>query len=346
MSRRSTLDRTPPRGPDANALEYFARVAAAGSFAEAARQLGQTRAAVSRRIAQIEAQVGAPLFARSTRALGLSEAGRRLVVRARAVLEAAEAARRGLRSRGGELAGTLRLTSVPMFGQAVLGPLLAAFQARHPQLRIEMRLTGRRVDLVREDVDVAFRLTERPPEDCIAQPVLPYVVRAWAAPGAGLPLPRPASLASQRCLVLGAPADRFPMLWLAERGRARASLDIVPAMVADDMGTLVSVACGGGGVVFAPDFAVRDAVAAGRLVDALPGWRLPVPEGQAVQALTLPLALAPASARALVTFVRQALGSADLAGQEPARRKSAPASTPGTRAPSAGSRGWRVAPPE
>jgi DNA-binding transcriptional LysR family regulator len=136
------------------------------------------------------------------------------------------------------------------------------------------------------------------------------------------------------------------MLWLAERGRARASLDIVPAMVADDMGTLVSVACGGGGVVFAPDFAVRDAVAAGRLVDALPGWRLPVPEGQAVQALTLPLALAPASARALVTFVRQALGSADLAGQEPARRKSAPASTPGTRAPSAGSRGWRAAPPE
>jgi len=99
------------------------------------------------------------------------------------------------------------------------------------------------------------------------------------------------------------------MLWLAERGRAQETLSIVPAMVADDMGTLIAVACSGGGVVFSPDFAVRDAVAAGRLIDALPGWRLPVPEGQAVQALTLPLAVAPASARALVAFVRQALGN-------------------------------------
>jgi DNA-binding transcriptional LysR family regulator len=303
--RRSSIDRPPARGPDANALEYFARVAAAGSFAEAARQLGQTRAAVSRRIAQIEAQVGAPLFARTTRALGLSEAGRRLVVRARAVLEAADAARRGLRARGSELAGTLRLTSVPMFGQSVLGPLLAAFQSRHPQLRIEMRLTGRRIDLLREDVDLAFRLTERPPEDCIAQPVLPYVVRAWVAPGPGLPLPRPAALAGTRCLVLGAPADEYTMVWL--QGQRRESVSIEPAIVADDMGSLIAVARAGGGVVFAPDFAVRGDLAAGQLVDALPGWRLPVPEGQAVQALTLPLAVAPASARALVNFVREAL---------------------------------------
>ena len=303
--RRSSIDRPPPRGPDANALEYFARVAAAGSFAEAARQLGQTRAAVSRRMAQIEAQVGAPLFVRTTRALGLSEAGRRLVVRARAVLEAAEAARRGLRARGSELAGTLRLTSVPMFGQSVLGPLLAAFQARHPQLRIEMRLTGRRIDLLREDVDLAFRLTERPPEDCIAQPVLPYVVRAWAAPGPGLPLPRPAALAGTRCLVLGAPADEYAMVWL--QGQRRESVRIEPAIVADDMGSLIAVARVGGGVVFAPDFAVHGDLAAGQLVDVLPGWHLPVPEGQAVQALTLPLAVAPASARALVNFVREAL---------------------------------------
>lgn len=313
VKRRSSIDRVPLRGPDANALEYFARVAAAGSFAEAARTLGQTRAAVSRRIAQIEALVGEPLFARSTRALGLSEAGRRLVVRARAVLEAADAARRGLRSRGDALSGTLRLTSVPMFGQAVLGPLLPAFQARHPLLRIEMRLTGRRVDLLREDVDVAFRLTERPPEDCIAQPVLPYVVQAWAAPSSRMPLPRPAALSAQRCLVLGSPADEFRMAWVAERGRGRESVDIVPAIVADDMGSLIAVARSGGGVVFAPDFAVRDDVTAGRLVEALPGWRLPVPEGQAVQALTLPLAVAPASARALVAFVRDTLGTAEPA---------------------------------
>jgi DNA-binding transcriptional LysR family regulator len=123
-------------------------------------------------------------------------------------------------------------------------------------------------------------------------------------------MPRPAALADQRCLALGAPSDQFHMAWLAERGRGREAIDIVPAILGDDMGTRVAVARSGGGVVFAPDFAVRGEVEAGRLIDALPGWRLPVPEGQAVQALTLPLAVAPASARALVAFVREARGTA------------------------------------
>ena len=180
---------------DANALELFARIAAAGSFAQAARNLGLTRAAISRRVQAMEEQLGAPLFVRTTRALGLTETGRRLATRARAVLDATESARRSLRSRGaaagGGLAGTLRVTAVPSFGQTVLGPLLASFQAANPELRLELRFTHRRVDLVREDIDVAFRLTSRPPEDCVATPLLPFVVHAYAAPGPGLPLPGP-----------------------------------------------------------------------------------------------------------------------------------------------------------
>ncbi len=85
-----------------------------GNFLGVARYRGAHGAAVSRRIAFIEKQVGTPLFACSTRALGLTEAGRRLAGRARAVLEAAESARRSLRARSGDgpgLTGTLRLTS-------------------------------------------------------------------------------------------------------------------------------------------------------------------------------------------------------------------------------------------
>ncbi|TXC66750.1 LysR family transcriptional regulator [Piscinibacter aquaticus] len=187
----SSLRRSTPVAPDAGALEFFARVAAAESFAAAARDLGQTRAAVSRRVALLEAELGVPLFARHTRAVGLTEAGRRLLARARAVLEAAEAARRTLRSRSSGLTGTLRITTVPVFGQAVLGPLLAAFQARHPELQVELRFTARRVDLLREDIDLAFRITDRPPEDCIAQPVLRFAVGAFAAPGLKPKLRRP-----------------------------------------------------------------------------------------------------------------------------------------------------------
>jgi len=296
--------------PDANALELFARIAGAGSFAQAARSLGLTRAAISRRVMALEEQLGGPLFVRSTRALGLTESGRRLATRARAVLEATESARRSLRSRGsgaGGLAGTLRITAVPSFGQAVLGPLLASFQAANPELRLELRFTHRRVDLVREDIDVAFRLTSRPPEDCVATPLLPFVVHAYAAPAPGLPLPGPAALARQRCLLFGAPTDESTLTWHHEAAGRREAVTIEPAMVGDDLGTLQAVAAAGGGIVFAPDYCVQADLARGTLVDVLPGWRLPVAEGDMLQALTLPLPVAPESARALVHHVRDAL---------------------------------------
>lgn len=301
----SSLRRSAPATPDAGALEFFARVAAAESFAAAARELGQTRAAVSRRVALLEAELGVPLFARHTRAVGLTEAGRRLLGRARAVLEAAEAARRTLRSRSSGLTGTLRITTVPVFGQTVLGPLLAAFQARHPELRVELRFTARRVDLLREDIDLAFRITDRPPEDCIAQPVLRFAVGAFAAPGCKPKPRRPEDLASARCLVFGAGAEPQALRWLHEASGERAVVQVQPAMSADDLGTLHAAARAGGGVVFTPDFAVADDLARGTLVRVLPGWRLPIPEGDTVQALTLPLAVAPEAARALVRFVAE-----------------------------------------
>ena len=302
--------RSPPQ-PDANALELIARIVAAGSFAEAARDLGLTRAAISRRIAFIEQQVGAPLFTRSTRALGQTEVGRRLASRARAVLEAADSARRSLRARSGEgpgLTGTLRLTSVPNFGQAVLGPVLARFQALHPAVRFELRLTNRRVDLVSEDIDVAFRVTDKPPPDCVAQTVLPFVVHAYAAPVKGVPLRSPADLAHNRCLVLGSQAGDLTLVWHHNMPGRSETVTLAPAMLGDDSGTLQAAARAGGGIYFAADYCVADDLERGLLVDALPGWHLPVAVGSAVQALTLPLSVAPESARALVHFVRDALG--------------------------------------
>jgi DNA-binding transcriptional LysR family regulator len=300
--------------PDANALELFARVVAAGSFAQAARELGLTRAAVSRRVLHIEAQIGRPLFARTTRALGLTETGRRLATRARALAEVAESARRGLRARGDTdeegqegLTGTLRITSAPLFGQSLLGPLLARFQALHPALRIELRFTNRRVDLLREDIDVAFRLTDRPPPDTVAVPVLKVVVRAYAAPVPGVPLAEPAHLAHNRCLLLGAPVEETTLVWLHDSSGRRETVLIQPAMVGDEFGTLQAAARAGGGVYFAPDFCVADDLQRGLLVDALPGWRIQIPDMRQVQALTLPMNVAPESARALVHFVRAAL---------------------------------------
>lgn len=295
---------------DANALDLFARIVAAGSFARAARGLGLTRAAVSRRVAAIEAALGQPLFTRTTRALGLTAGGRALAAQARAVAEATDTARRGLRARGEGLEGTLRVTSVPTFAHTVLPPLLARFRALHPALRVELSLTHRRVDLLREAVDVAFRITRRPPEDWVARTVLPFAVRAWARPREGLPFAGPGALADEPCLLLNNPVERVALHWRHADGRTL-EMPLVPAVVCDDLATLVAMAAVGDSVVLAPDFSVAADVAAGRLADALPGWRLDLAEGDAVVALTLPPPALPPAARALVAFVTEALARRD-----------------------------------
>ncbi len=302
---------------DANALELFARVVAAGSFASAARQLGQTRAAISRRITAMEALVGQPLLARTTRSLGLTEAGRALALRAQAVRDAAEAARHALRKEGDALQGRLRITCMRSFGHSVLLPLLAEFRLQHPGIALELLFTERRVDLVREGVDVAFRVTRQPPEDCVAQSVLRFRVGAYAAPAlvaaddAPAPLEGPQALHRWPLLLLESGAQSWPLRWQRCDGRESCVVELQSQVSADNLEALLALARAGCGVVLAPDFCVRQDLAQGRLVDVLPEWELPIGEGDCVQALTLPAATAGANARALVRMVAQQLQAAE-----------------------------------
>jgi DNA-binding transcriptional LysR family regulator len=302
---------------DANALELFARIAQAGSFAQAGRELGLTRAAISRRIAAIETAVGVTLFARSTRSLGLTEAGRRLHARARAVREAAESARLALRQTRDQLDGTLRISASASFGRHVLAPLLARFQALHPAVRYELFFTERRVDLLREGLDVAFRVTSNPPEAWVAQPVLKFAIRAYGSPG-GAPLGSPIDLASLPLLLLGQGEEPYASQWQHEDGR-RVDVTLHAAAWGSDLDGLIALARHGAGLVLAPDFCVEPLVPGARdtpqpdvapttpgLANVLPGWQL-LAGLDTVQALTLPLPAGSESARALVRFVREAL---------------------------------------
>ncbi len=312
-SKTSPIKPSPPRfqaapGLDANALELFARVVQAGSFAQAARQLGLTRAAVSRRIASIEAQAGQTLLARTTRSLGLTEPGRRLAQRAKAVLEASDAARAALRASSAALAGRLRITAVPSFGRAVLVPLLADFRKAHPGVQFELLFTDRRVDLLREGVDVAFRITRSPPDDWVAESLMPFRVGAYAAPGGALRPNAPSDLRGQPLLLLGQAREALSLDWRAANGdTVRLVLDGQACTFSEDMDSLVGLARAGSGVVLAPDYCVTQDLVDGRLVDLLPDWTLPVAEGSAVMALTLPHPLVGEAARTLVRFVRQRL---------------------------------------
>lgn len=301
---------------DANALELFARIAQAGSFAQAARELGLTRAAISRRIAAIESAVGLALFARSTRSLGLTEAGRRLHARARAVRDAAESARLALRHTRDQLDGTIRISATAGFGRHVLAPLLARFQALHPAVRYELFFTDRRVDLLREGLDIAFRVTSKPPESWVAQPVLRFEVRAYGIKRIATPR-NPQDLASASALLLGQSDEPFASQWEHTDGR-REEVSLQAVAWGSDLDGLIALARHGAGIVIAPDFCVEPVPALQEidampgsgptpaLEDVLPGWRLLV-GFDTVQALTLPLPAGSETARALVRFVRDIL---------------------------------------
>lgn len=290
---------------DADALELFARVARAGSFSLAAQQVGQTRAAVSRRIASMEQRTGQTLFLRTTRSLALTATGRRLLPHAMAVLDAAAQARGTLTSVRAGLAGSLRITSLPSFGTTVLPSLLLKFRELHPEVNYDLLLSDRRVDLLREGVDIAFRVTSKPPPDWVARPYLHFYVGAWCAPGQWEPLQHPDQLTPMPLLLLGPVSNNPEMHWVRRDGSASAICPRAPAAVqSDDLTVLVRLAEGGMGVVLAPSYCVQDAVAAGRLVELLPGWNLNIRQGNAVQLLTLPRPQLGAVARAFAKFVQ------------------------------------------
>lgn len=307
---------------DAGSLELFARVVAAGSLAAAAKTLGQTRAAVSRRLALIEARIGQPLLVRTTRSLALTETGRRLLAPAMAVLDSSDQARGVLRSVQAGLAGRLRITALPSFGSTVLMPLLAQFRKLHPGVQYELLLSHRRVDLLKEGVDVAFRITRKPPPDWVARRYLAFKVSAYASPLLTGPLRDPTDLAQLPLLLLGRAELPQPMVWrrVADEGRPRSGAvsDSDPSVTvsgtgvvhADDLLPLVSLAERGVGVVIAPDFCVAQALNAGRLIDLLSGWHLPISQGDEVQLLTLPGRQFGPAARAFVAFALQARAQA------------------------------------
>lgn len=146
------------------------RTADAGSFSEAARQMGLTPAAVGKSVALLEGQLGVRLFNRTTRQLSLTEEGEHVVTHARAAMQVLAQAGQ-VSPRGAEVRGLVRISSATGFGRRFVLPALAAIQDRHPGLRIELVLSDQNADLVKEGFDIGIRGGSTPPQGMVAQRV-------------------------------------------------------------------------------------------------------------------------------------------------------------------------------
>lgn len=135
----------------------FTRVARLGSFSAAAREMGLSQSQVSRIVAELEADLGTLLLARSTRAVVPTEAGADFLSRMEPILAAVEEAEQSVRA-GGELRGVVRISMPTSIGVREIIPRIAPFAAIHPNLHIQVLLADHWQDLVRENIDVAIRL--------------------------------------------------------------------------------------------------------------------------------------------------------------------------------------------
>ncbi|MCC6380065.1 MAG: LysR family transcriptional regulator [Burkholderiales bacterium] len=259
------------------AISAFVAVVENGSFARAASRLDQSVSAVSRQVADLERHLDARLLNRTTRRLSLTEPGRAFHERAVQLLADLEEAEQGASAGGMTPRGTLKLTAPITYGTRVLAPLIAAFAARHEQVRVDVDLSDRVIDLVDEGFDLAVRIGDIGSPHLVARRIGTTSLVCCASPAyldrRGTPR-TPDELARHDCLTYEYAAARHQWRFAAADGSERI-VRIGGPLHANNGRMLAALAVEGAGVVCEPDFILGPDIARGALVPILADWKLP-----------------------------------------------------------------------
>jgi DNA-binding transcriptional LysR family regulator len=255
---------------DLTDLRAFARIADLGSISSAARSLGMPKSSVSRSLSRLETTVGAALIARSTRHLHLTDAGHLLCRHARRILDDVGEAENAIGGLIGVPSGTLRVSVPFTFAAGPLAPMLPAFLARYPDVRIALTIDNRVVDLLAEDFDVAIRIGPLRDSDLIARRLTTIALWTCASPtylaGRGTPTTVD-DLAGHELI---ARVDRKSFWRFRTPAGVMQEIEVVPGTVVPEPAVLKTLLIGGAGVGRLPDFHAEDAIAEKTLLRVLP----------------------------------------------------------------------------
>lgn len=248
------------------------------SYTQAARRLAISKASVSGRIAELERSAGVPLVRRTTRSVGLTQAGQQLVDETRGAFERIAQSFAGIRDLAGHPRGLLRVTAPVALGRQFVAPSLPAFLQKYPEVRLELDLGDRFANLAQEGFDLAIRHTQAPPETHVAWQLCPsrslLVASADYLKRHGRPA-HPSELAGHACLLYL--RDGGGAAWSFERGSGRrAERVVVPVdgpLRANNSEVLREAVLGGLGIGLLPDFSAAGHLAPRQLVAVLPEWK-------------------------------------------------------------------------
>jgi DNA-binding transcriptional LysR family regulator len=257
-------------------LQLFARVARAGSFSVAGREMGISQPTASRIVAALEKQVGAALLVRSTRAVTLTEAGIDYLARVDAILAALEEADHAARGTG-ELRGLLRIAASTSFAVRAVLPCLPHFTERHPKLRVEFVLNDDKQDLIGDSIDVALRIGALADSSVVAQKVgvVHRVVAASPDYLAKAGTPRTPSELAQHSIIVG-PAGRGIEAWAFKKNGKATSVRVEGRFVLNGGEGATAAAVAGLGILSAGALGMLKELQSGQLVRVLPDWEMGV----------------------------------------------------------------------
>ena len=253
------------------AIQVFAQVVEAGSFAKAADRLGLSTSAASRHVAELEGHLQTRLLNRTTRRVSLTESGRAFYERAVQLLGDLAEAEQEASSAAVAPRGTIRLTTSINFGVRHVAPAIAEFMARHPEVRFDVSLSDRVVDLVEEGLDLAIRIGAPGGDNLVARKLGETRLVPCASPEYlakhGAPK-TPEELARHDCLTYEYVSPRH--VWrFRDRSGAEHTVRVSGRLHSNNGDLLAEAAAQGAGIVFEPAFIVGPDVRAGRLVPLL-----------------------------------------------------------------------------
>ena len=263
---------------DLNDMLYFAEVAERGGFAAAGRALGMPKSRLSRRVAELESRLGVRLLQRTTRKLSLTEVGEIYLRHCSVLRDEAVAAGDAVAQMQSEPRGTLRISCPVTLAQSALGRLIPRYLALHPQVKIDLRVTNRAVDLIEEGIDIALRV--RVDMDNSGSLVIKHLGAATSlllgSPDQLLRQGKPAGVADLARLdtVAMAASDGKSNWVLVGPGNEEVVFHHQPRYVADDLQTLKIAVLAGTGIGFLPEDLAKAELQARLLVPVLPGWTL------------------------------------------------------------------------
>ena len=299
---------------DLNTLYYFTQVVEHHGFAAAGRALDMPKSKLSRRIAELEERLGVRLLHRTNRHCSLTEIGQAYYQRCLAMRVEAESAAELIERNRSEPQGMVRISCPTALLNTWVGPMLTRYMLKYPLVQVFIESTNRRVDLIHEGFDIALRVRFPPLENTdMVMKVLGNSTQSVVGSPAFLSRlstpASPADLSGLPSLHWGAAQREYQWELFGVDG-STAMIRHAPRMVTDDLLALRHAAVAGIGIVHLPSVVVRDEIAAGQLVELVPGW---APKSGVIHAIFPSRRGLLPSVRTLIDFLGEEFSRSDIA---------------------------------